>query len=416
MRITFVRLVVLALWCGAAESWAQSGDKGGGGKGQDTKQSQKTSSDTSGLLGGSPSTPPVIVLSGKIVLPDGSTPPQPVRVELICRETLREHCLSSPNGSFTLQIDHSRPMAGMDASFGGAETTMGIGAAAYESPLDSIGRTRMGLGPTIDLRGCELRLNAAGFVAEPVRLESRRIEGFSDVGLVVAYPKGPRPAGTVSMVSLAAPGSAKKAFSQAEKELQRERPDLGKVADRLEKAVREYPSFAVAWELLGRLRLSQGDPAGAREAFDRATSADPDYAGGQLALAALNFQEHRWKESADAASRAIKLSSGGVRPYYFHAFSSFQAGDLDASRVSAEQIMKMGASKDYPIVHYIVGAVCLKHGDLQTAATEFQAFLDLQPDTPMAGSLREQLEAWKEQGVVPAARLPLANPAPVASP
>lgn len=394
--LSFIIACLCLLWTVPAQNTSQGGDK--------KKSSAPTQqSGDSSLLGGSPSTPPLIILSGKVMLPDGSIPPQQVRVELVCRENVREHSFTAPDGSFVFQIDESTPMAGMDASFGAAELTprAGSGAITYDSTFDNILRQRIGDSPSTSWKGCELRATVPNFRSERILLESRRIQGYFDAGIIVISPSERPAVGTTSINSLAAPSPAKRAFHEAQRELLRENPDRDKVLKKLEEAVGRYPRYAVAWELLGKMRLTSGDAAGARRALEKAADADPEYAGGHLALAELNFQEHRWEETAAAAYRVMELNPGLISPYYLHAFSSFQAGHFETSKASAEHLRRVGAASQFPVIHYILGAVALRKNDLQKAATEFQRFLELQPDSPVADSLQQQLRAWEGQGIVP---------------
>lgn len=397
---TILTMLSLSI-CLVGQVEAQKQNEGSGGSKNNTKQSSPSSSPP-GLLGGEQSVPPVIMLSGKVLLPDGMTPPESVRVELLCDEKVREHTFSSPNGNFLIQIDNATPMAGMDASFGAAEMTsrIGYGSPTYDSTFDDISRRRMGVGPTIDLRGCELRARAPNFKSETILLESRRIEGYFEVGTLMLTPMEAPSVEVVSVNSLKAPKEAKEAFDDARRELERKEPDQAQIIEKLESAVDIYPEYSIAWELLGKARLANGDAQGARQAIQRAAEVDPEYAGAQLSLAALNFQEHRWEEAAKAAQKTTALRPDLVRAHYLHAFSSFQAGDLDSALDSAVHLRSVGMSSEYPVAHYIIGAVAWKNQDIQTAADQFQTFLLLQPETPAAPSIEQQLAKWKEQGIV----------------
>ena len=78
----------------------------------------------------------------------------------------------------------------------------------------------------------------------------------------------------------------------------------------LSRAVAIDPTFADAWCALGRLRLSRGDVAGARDALDRARIADPSSGDAWTATAELFVAGGRLEEARGAFRTAASLGAG----------------------------------------------------------------------------------------------------------
>ena len=129
-----------------------------------------------------------------------------------------------------------------------------------------------------------------------------------------------------SLTALSAPRKAKKAYRKASKELAREGPNHSKAVKELEKAVKRYPEFAEAWDLLGRVRVVSKDQSGAREAFEKAMAAEPNYVNPYLSLARLCLIERRWEEAAQLSGRVLRLIPDNVYAYYCRSLSSFYLG------------------------------------------------------------------------------------------
>ena len=166
-----------------------------------------------------------------------------------------------------------------------------------EGSQASTGTPRVNAFGRVDLSGCELRASLPGYRSESIQLRHSSVFDNPNVGVIILHPLAKGQGISVSATSLAAPKQAKKAYEKALKELRKKDAILWfaavKAIEQLEKAVAEYPEYAKAWSLLGRTRLSINDKEGAREAFDKATKADPKYLGPYEALLRMELAEKR---------------------------------------------------------------------------------------------------------------------------
>ena len=163
--------------------------------------------------------------------------------------------------------------------------------------------------------------------------------------------------GTVSLITLAAPKEAKKAYENAGKELSKEKPNLSKATQELEKAVEIYPVFAVAWFMLGEIRVAQNDRSGATEAFQLAIAADPDYSSPRASLALIALEEERWEDAAQLADDALEISPSHIKAHYFRAMANSRLGRIEVAEASALRVQDSNEVQNYPLVHYVLGWV-----------------------------------------------------------
>ena len=144
----------------------------------------------------------------------------------------------------------------------------------------------------------------------------------SDVGIIVLQRLGEVSGLTVSFTTLRAPKKARKAYHKAQQELKKPKGDISKAIKQLEKAVKTFPEFAAAWYLLGTSRLALKKESEARDSFNRAIQADPNYVNPFLSLAELEMETQNWPEVTRLCETVIALNPHIVEAQYFNAVAS----------------------------------------------------------------------------------------------
>lgn len=254
---------------------------------------------------------------------------------------------------------------------------------------------------SINLSACELQAKLAGFQSTRILLGLRRVLDDPDVGVLVLHNSASAETAAISAKTLAAPKDALQAYEKALQELGKTKVNFAKTSNELEKAVGIYPEFAAAWYLLGEIRLELQDHAAAREAFEHATVADPQYANPYVSLAMLEIDQGRWEEAAQFSGQALELDSRLVRAHYFHALANVSLGRLDVAEESVLQVQASSSATDYPLTHYMLGWIVSQKGDFLTAAAEYRRFLEIAPTSPVAETLETQLASWTAKGLIP---------------
>ena len=310
-----------------------------------------------------------IYLTGKVIYDDGRPADTSVQVEMVCSGRVRRQIYTF-SGVFTLEVTNTNQrLTVMDASTSSRDLFGGINSEPEEvlaRMMEAGGESSAGLRSTnpgyTNLMGCELRATQAGFQSDIVPLAIVRPLDNPDVGVIVLHRVGTITGTTTSVVSLAAPKKAKKSYRRAVKEVQKENPNHEKAAVELEKAAELYPEYAAAWELLGQIRLAEGDEAGAREAFELAAASDPKYIQPNLAMMELEIRKENWDEVSKWSSRVTELNPYILKAQYFHGVASITLDRTEPARQSFQKVRENYKGDDYPYASYMLGYILANPG------------------------------------------------------
>ncbi len=352
-----------------------------------------------------------IFLSGKVMLADGTPPGEPVTIERVCWGERRPETYTDSKGRFSFQLGDKNSLAFADASTSPASDGAfgrGLNSGGF-GPRASPGGPRANTFGRVDLSGCELRAVLPGYRSESVQLNQRSVFDKPDVGVIILHRIAKGQGISVSATSLAAPKQARKAYEKALKELRKKDAKSRKpkkAAKELEKAVAAYPEYAAAWTLLGRTRLSINDKEGAREAFDKATKADPKYLSPYIPLLRMELQDERWAEVSLVSERLLNLNPHMTEVQFYRAVAAFNLGKMDLAEDLAVDIQSSEGGKKLPGTHHLLGMIRARQGNFPLAATAYRDFLAAQPMGPLAKDLRRQLGDWEALGVIPKAKPP----------
>ncbi len=333
-------------------------------------------------------------LSGMVVLADGSPLPGSVNVELSCNGSTRQQAFTFNDGNFSFEVGSPSSMAFADASVGGSPFNRNSASASTDQTgFESFDGS-------MNLTGCELRAVLPGFQSERLQLGMRRPLDSSEVGNIVLRRLEKVSGSTVSFPALAAPKKARKAYAKATKELRKKKVKYSKVSKELEKAVKIYPKYAAAWNMLGATRLKLKDEVGARKAFKQAIEADPQYVSPYVELAMLEGESSRWVEVTQLSDRILELNPYVSQAHYFSAVANFNLGKIDLAAKSIYEYKKNKASKNFADSYYLAGAILASKGSLPSAAAEFRQLLKIFPKDQRADQIREHLTSWEAQGLI----------------
>jgi Tfp pilus assembly protein PilF len=338
--------------------------------------------------------------SGRVVMAGGAPVPLTTGVELICNGQVKKRVRVATNGDFSIELGNDIATV--------ADISTPIDVLSRPIPFDARGRGGASA-PSIvggadpgrfDLSGCELRGVLPGYRSNVIALGPRRELDNPHIGQLVLRPLSNPDGIPTSDNTRAAPAKARKAFDNAWKALDKDKPSYAEAAKELNTAIREYPSFAIAWNLIGRTRLALGDSAGARDAFHRSITADINYVEPYVHLATMEAQEGRWAETVKWTAEAQRLDPLITYVYYLDASANFQLGEIEAAEKSALTVQKSRDLEYYPLVHYILGAVDAHHGKFDAAAAKFRQFLETKPDAATADGVKQILAEWERDGRV----------------
>jgi len=331
---------------------------------------------------------PTIILSGNVIVADGSPITEPAYIERICNGKVIRDGHTDFKGYFTITLGPNIPRLG--DSWSTAETS---GMGNFSAMTGATSRSQSPASVRTMLMSCELRAVLAGFRSSTLRIPSASLGseiGPVSVGTIVLERMGKSQGITVSATSLNAPKDAKKAYDKGHQAVEKNK--LPEAQQDLEKAVQLYPQYAAAWLDLGWLYTQQHELEKARNAFTRAETADERFVPAYVGLASLALRESKWQEVADLSSRVIQMDSVDFpAAFYYNALANYRLGNMDQAEKSARKAETLGAQGAFPQVSLLLGVMLASRGDYSAAADHLRSYLTAAPSAPNAEKVRQQL-------------------------
>jgi tetratricopeptide (TPR) repeat protein len=316
-----------------------------------------------------------ILISGKVVLPDGSEVGEPVAIQTICRGRKRTETYSDSRGRFSF-------------TFGVRDSTAYVDFA----DADTMGGQAPRTGENRSLQECDLQAVLPGFFSELVHLGLRARESSnSDIGQVVIRPLAPVEGHTISATSLMAPEPARKALEKGKKQAEKEQWDDARKS--LEKAVQIYPRYAAAWFELGRVQLQKNDFASAQKSFEQSVAADAKYVNPYLGLMNCALQAQNWPGVVDSTNKLLALDPvSHLEAWYYNGAGQYQAHNFDAAEKSLREGLKLDGEHHIAKLDYVLGLVLMQKRDFPGAAEHMRAFLKLTSDPNEIAEAQKRLQ------------------------
>lgn len=383
------RYSVLGLCFAVPLAFSQTGGQTGGGSGGgNTKPAPSVST--------RPTVPPMqqerrlVFLSGRVILDDGTEPPERASIERVCNGRVRRETYTDSHGQFGFQLGAN--MQGFqDATVGSSGDPMRTTSlyANPQNPDPSLQLATQGVTQQ-ELMSCELRASLPGFRSDSISLAGRQIFDDSSVGTIVLHRMGKLEGTRVSATSLQAPHDAKKAFERGEKLLKK--GNKAEAAGEFSKAMGLYPKYAEAMVRLGEIYRddNRGDDAG--KLFQQAIEADAQFIPPYFDLALLAAGKQEWKQLSDLTERAIALDAYDYPgAYYLNAAANYNLHNYDLAEKSARMARRLDSQYHIPKIDLLLANIFLQRREYAGAAEELRVFLKYQPTGPEAESAREML-------------------------
>ena len=370
--------------------------------------SNSTTSSTTNPSGGMAAPPPIMV-SGRVMLEDGTAPVESVVIERVCDGNARAEGYTDTHGYFVLQLGlrnsqfqdasetggglgrASQQLGGIGGLGGGLGSGAGMASATRSSGLD----TRLG--------NCDLRARLSGYRSQTVSLMQHRAMDNPDVGIILLHRLAPtESAATVSAAALVVPKPANKAYNKGLDFLKKGKSEEARAS--FQSAIDLYPKFSSAWFELGKLQAADGQPDDARKSFLAASQADPQSVGPYLELALLCLHAKNWNELADVTYRALKLNSFDYpQAYFLNGVANYNLRKLDTAEKSARAAQRLDTRHIYPETSHLLGVILADRRQYAEAADALRDFLVAAPHAAEAPAVRQQLDDL-EKKTIPAAQ------------
>ena len=328
-----------------------------------------------------------VFLSGKVVMDDGTPPPEPVVIERVCGAVVRPEGYSDTKGRFNFQLGQNQGMM-PDASMSSMGEAM-PGTSQRSGSGNMMGTGRGGFNER-DLTGCELRANLPGFRSEAVNLSGRRALDNPDVGTIILHRLAKVEGFTFSATTAYAPKDAKKAYEKGSQLIKKKK--LDEAEKELQKAVDSYPKFAVAWYELGTVYQQQKKLPEAKEAYQQSIKADEKYVSPYAQLARIAGAEGKWPETSEYAAKVIHLNPYySPEIYYINAVAYFNQNKISEAEENAREAAKLDAQHRNPRINHLLGVILAQKEAYPEAAENMRTFLKRVPEGPDADNVKKQL-------------------------
>jgi tetratricopeptide (TPR) repeat protein len=320
-------------------------------------------------------------LTGKVVLQDGTPPPDPVAIQLLCRVTPRTVAYTDRKGNFSVDLHDRINDVLPDASEPGRDFSM---TRANPSQAGSVCPNDP------NLMSASIQANLPGYQSDAVNLGSRHALDNPDVGTIFLRRRANVEGISISATSALAPKDAQKALEKARAdEMKKKWSDAEK---ELQKAVTLYPKYAAAWHELGNVQAQQQNMDGARNSYSQALAADPKFVNPYVELATIAANEQKWPEVQTTTNRLLKLDPIDFpQAWMLNAIANYNLGNKEEAEKSAREGISRDPAHRYPRMIYLLGVLQSQRQDFNASATSLRDYLKYAPNGPDADQVRKQL-------------------------
>ncbi len=197
------------------------------------------------------------------------------------------------------------------------------------------------------------------------------------------------PAGdSVSVIDATVPANARQEFEKAQTALVDNKTEAA--IGHLQKALKMYKSFPSAYSLLGQAYLTQKNWKDAEATLKNAIALDPNSAEAYLTLGAVYNQTQNYAGAETALVQGLKLRPDAPGGHYELAKTYWSLGRWQESAPHARQTIANMPELASP--HVLMGNILLREGNAQQARQEYEAYLRLEPNGPMAAGAHQMIE------------------------
>lgn len=325
-----------------------------------------------------------IYLTGRLMMDDGSAPPEPVVMMLVCNGSPRPQGYSDMKGRFSVTLGQNN-MVMPDASIGGPSSWPG----SNNTRGAQTGSAGGGMSER-QMMGCEFRADLPGFRSDVVQLSGRKLMDNPELGTVVLHRLSNVQGFTFSMTSAMAPKDSRKAYEKGAELVKKKKYEEAEA--QLRKAVDSYPKYALAWFELGRAYEGQKKPADAKTAYEQSVACDGKFVNPHLQLLQIAVAGRDWEQIAERSDVVLKLNPFNYpQVWYMNGAANYNLKKLDAAERSAREALKLDVNHGNPRISRLLGAILADKGDYPGALDQMKGYLSFAPDAPDIDVVRKQI-------------------------
>ncbi len=193
---------------------------------------------------------------------------------------------------------------------------------------------------------------------------------------------------TLNARDAAVPANARKEYNAAKTLFADNKPGEDGIKH-LRKAIQIYPQYADAYVLLAMAYIGENNTNDARSNLDKAIEIDPKLAEAHLTLGMLLNHQQDYAGAEKSLSRGLELNPQAPQGHYELAKTYWAMGKWQDAEPHAMKAVEL--KPDMAPAHVLLGNIALRKQEPQTALKEFQEYLKLDPNGPMAGGVQQMI-------------------------
>jgi tetratricopeptide (TPR) repeat protein len=176
---------------------------------------------------------------------------------------------------------------------------------------------------------------------------------------------------------------------------QAKKKDYQAAIEQLKLAIKEYPTFMMAFNELGVQYLKLNQLESADEAFQSALKITPDAFAALVNRGIANFMMKRYGEAVPIFRKALKKNDQSAVAHYFLGQALANLGLFEEAEKELLVSLELG-KEEMKEAHRILAIIYTSRGEKKQAAGELEAYLKSAPDAPDAEKLKNVIRQLKE--------------------
>jgi tetratricopeptide (TPR) repeat protein len=327
-----------------------------------------------------------LFISGKVIVDDGTLLTDRAAIQSLCNGRTHVETYTDSKGYFSFEIksqnQNQNSVTGDDASDSSQSVFAQAASQGAKANPDPVGNY---------LRNCQLQAALPGFTSGAVELAAKLSDiGSTDVGTVVLHRMAQVEGFTLSVTTAQAPAKAKKEYDKGRDSQKKKKWDAAQ--ESFQKAVEEYPKYAIAWYELGRVQTQKDDSAAARQSFHQAISADSTFVSPYHELTSLAAREQKWQEVVDTSAQLLKLNAFSFpEDWLLNAAGNYNLRNFDAVEKSALRGLEFDKQHQLPKLEYLLGLTLAQKHDYSGGLEHLRNYLRLARMRQMRRGFKDKL-------------------------
>ena len=216
--------------------------------------------------------------------------------------------------------------------------------------------------------------------------------------IVTVQPAEAQPAARagdpIAVVDLNVPKRAQKEFEKGAEAFKRS--DLDQARQQFDKAIAAYPNYASAYNLLGMTYMRQGAAQAAQQAFEKAIELNDRFAMAYTNLAKLYFSQRNLERSESLLRKSIASDPRNAEALAILAQVELMTGKYEEAAALARRVHGL-PHQEYAIAHFVAARALRASNQREDAISEYKLFLAEAPNSTSSVQARQELNQLENQ-------------------